>query len=954
MFIHRFNPMPQLPLSSVLTQPPILRANKRMHRKLSLLLASALALASSTAIGQTLPTVTPADYPLWESPGAPRLSPRGDWTATVMSRQNDTNELQLIGGSRDTTIKIPFGMPATFSPLGTWVGSLVGVSTAEREKLTRERKPVHNSVQLRNLETGQVIAEPDVSAFSFSTDGHFAALTRYAETGKSVSDVVVYDLNRGTRITFGDVSEHAWAGAPGSGRALLAMAIAAGGSNGHNVQIYDASANTIRVLESGANAYRALAWRPQTTELAVLRAVPDKAFVDTANVLLLWNDASRDGAPKTLNPAQASGFPTGTRIAEFRKPSWSTNGEMVFFGVRPREAVADRIKKSEDKISDVEIWHTNDVRMFEQQKAQVNQSLRATLLTAWRQADGAVVPIGSDLEENATALDGGAWATETDRKPYPWEMKFGRNLQDIYAINLATGARSKVLERLRYYYGGDPTGTRLAWADGKDYWIIDLASGKRTNLTASLTRSGKADFVDHDDDHPTDIPHIFSVVGWTKGGEGLLVNDTHDVWLLALDGSGGKRLTDGAREQVTHRIINPAGGFGGGFGGFGGGGGASASDRAVDLSKPLYFTLTGRKTKQSGYARRNSDGTVERLVLTDAGHGSFTQADSAAMVAFIRQRYDTSPNIYKGTDPSSAKAITNTNPQQSRFAWGKVELINFRSTIGVPLQGLVYYPANYDPSKKYPLIVYTYELLSQGLHNYIAPNDRSYYNATVWSQNGYFVLMPDIVFRPREPGIGTKYAVEPAVRSLINRGLVDAKRVGHIGHSQGGYEAAYLGTHSDMFVTTVVGSGITDMISFAGQLHWSGGSAEFDHWETGQFRMQVAPWEDMKAMIDNSPLAKVNEMKAKAMLLEVGSVDGTVDPRQGSLFYNYARRAGKDVVMLTYPGEAHSLSKRENQRDYQNRILEWFAHYLKGEPAAKWITSGQTAVERKAILDANK
>jgi dipeptidyl aminopeptidase/acylaminoacyl peptidase len=324
------------------------------------------------------------------------------------------------------------------------------------------------------------------------------------------------------------------------------------------------------------------------------------------------------------------------------------------------------------------------------------------------------------------------------------------------------------------------------------------------------------------------------------------------------------------------------------------------------------------------------------------------------VIAFQRQRYDTPPVLRVGTDYATAKTVVETNAQAKDYAWGKVEMFNFNSTIGVPLQALLYYPANYDPSKKYPMIVYTYELLTQGLHNYIVPRESDYYNATVFTQNGYFVLMPDIVFRPREPGLGTQQSVDAAVRSVLARGIVDPARVGHVGHSQGGYEAAFLGTHSKLFATTVVGSGITDMISFAGQLHWQPGSAEFDHWETGQFRMQVAPWEDMKAMIDNSPLAMVDKMPVKAMLLEAGSDDGTVDPRQASLFYNYARRAGKDVVLLMYPGEGHGLQKKENQLDYERRILQWFGHYLKGDPAPAWIANGQTALERRALLDANK
>jgi len=367
----------------------------------------------------------------------------------------------------------------------------------------------------------------------------------------------------------------------------------------------------------------------------------------------------------------------------------------------------------------------------------------------------------------------------------------------------------------------------------------------------------------------------------------------------------------------------------------------------------VYLALYGKRSKKSGYARLEN-GTVTRLVLADASIGALAKADSADQYVFTRQSFTESANLLVADgNLANAKPITTTNAFQKDYAWGKAELMDFKSSIGVPLQAILYYPANYDKNKKYPMIVYTYELLSQGLHRYITPRENDYYNANVFTQQGYFVLMPDIVFRPREPGIAVLHAVEPAVKAVIARGLVDPAKVGHAGHSQGGYEAAYLATHSKLFATTVMGSGISDMWSFAGQMHWSS-VPEFDHWETGQFRMQVPPWEDVAAMNANSPLAKVHTMYAKSMLVEIGSEDPTVDMRQGVELYNYARRAGKQVVMLLYPGEGHSLAKKENAVDYERRILQWFAHYLKGEPAAKWITDGQTWVDRKKVLDANK
>ncbi len=911
-----------------------------MNRLTTTILLTCICAAQLAA--QTKPLLTPKDYGKWETPSVPRLAPKGDWAAFVISRVSEENELRIRGGAHDTTFVVAYGLAPAFSADDKWIAYSVGIPPKERDRLLKDKKPVRNSFEARDLVTGKTFTVADISAWSFSPDGRFLSMTRYAPEGKKTSEVLVQDLSNGARLTFANVGEQAWS----DGGSKLALAIETEGGVGNAVQVYDPVSGRIHVLESSPTAqYRGLAWRPKSADVAVLRSVVDKAFRDTANVLLAWHDVSGvEPVAVRLDPATMASFPAGMRIADYRRPSWSRDGRVLYFGIKKREAAPDTSKKAgeKEKVSDVEIWHPNDVRVQPQQKASEQQDLRVTLLSAYRIADGKVVQIGTDLNERSDALEGGRYATELDRKPYAWGWKFGRDDEDVWLIDLASGERKRVLEKVRHYYGPNPAGTKLAWSDGKDFWTLDVGTGARTNLTSTLTSKGKADFVDRDNDTPNNVPAIVNPAGWSKGGESFLAYDNYDVWRLALDGSGGTRLTDGARDGVTHRLIN--------FAALN----ASPDERAYDLSKPIYFQLRGKKTKQSGYARRNPDGNVERLILTDAGHSTLIRADSAPVFAYIRQRYDEPWNIHMGTDVATAKTIATTNAFQKDYAWSHVELMDFKSTSGLPLQALLYYPANYDSSKKYPMIVYTYELLSQNLHDYVAPRENSYYNTTVFTQNGYFVLMPDIVFHPRQPGVSTQQSVEGAVKSVLARGLVDPARVGHVGHSMGGYEAAFLGTHSKMFATTIVGSGITDMISFAGQNHWQGGSAEFDHWETGQFRMEVAPWEDFKAMLDNSPLATVQQMPAKAILVMVGGDDGTVDPRQGSVFYNYARRAGKQVVMLLYPGEGHGLTKKENQVDYERRILQWFGHYLKGDPAAPWITDGQKQIERKALLEANK
>ena len=102
----------------------------------------------------------------------------------------------------------------------------------------------------------------------------------------------------------------------------------------------------------------------------------------------------------------------------------------------------------------------------------------------------------------------------------------------------------------------------------------------------------------------------------------------------------------------------------------------------------------------------------------------------------------------------------------------------------------------------------------------------------------------------------------------------------------------------------------------------------------------------MDAYVRNSPVMFIRELETP-MLIFFGDKDGTVDWHQGVELYNYARRAGKELVMLVYPGENHSARQPENQIDYHHRVLQWFGHYLKGDDAPEWMTRGVTALERE-------
>jgi dipeptidyl aminopeptidase/acylaminoacyl peptidase len=206
--------------------------------------------------------------------------------------------------------------------------------------------------------------------------------------------------------------------------------------------------------------------------------------------------------------------------------------------------------------------------------------------------------------------------------------------------------------------------------------------------------------------------------------------------------------------------------------------------------------------------------------------------------------------------------------------------------------------------------------------------------------------MPDIVFRAREPGVSVADCVSAAVKKVLQKGVIDERKIGVIGHSWGGFDTTFLATHTNIFAAAVAGAPITDLVSNYGNHHWSSGIAETDHIETGQQRMEVPLWEDLPAYIRNSAVFNVQNMTTP-LLIEVGDSDGTVFFHQGVELYNIARRAKKEVVLIEYAGEDHPLRKKPDQIDYQRRIFAWFGHYLKGEPAPGWISDGESYLDRQ-------
>ncbi len=960
-----------------------------MKRTATTALIGSLALATTIGAQPTSPA-TFADYGQWEtlrptgSYGG--FSPNGHWLAYAINRSNGDNELRIFKLADGTELVAAFGAQPAYSADSKWLAYAIGQSEAEQEKLKSEKKPVRNKLGLANLTSEEISTYDGIESFAFSADGAYIALRRYppesppdssapagsAERGggRGESDapsgetpgatLIVQQLESGRETTFGNVSQFAWQNAEHSH--MLAMVISAEDKMGNGVHLFNPETTSLRVLDSSPATYTDLAWRKDAADLAVLRAKTDDRYDGSTHVVLSWTSIGETERRLVYDPTADSTFPVGMRTVSFRRLSWSDDGNVLFLGIAKWD---DKVVQAEggdesadatvaDEPSTVEIWHANDVFVMPWQKIHAAEDRRRNMLAAWHLDSGKFVQLGKDLiNERVTPIRHTNLTYIAEWSNYAMARSIGRPAADLYLQDTSTGARTKLIDAVndRYVRAG-PSGNYLLFLQDEHYWTVNLTTRAITNIT----KPAPVSFINKDSDRTSKVfpdrlqKPPFGVAGWTKDDAAVLLYDQFDLWQVAADGSKAQRLTEGAAEQVRHRLIRLDQ--------------AAVSGRRraaeislfsaeewVDLSQPVYLSVFGEWTKKSGYARLEPGGDVNRLVWLDKNVDSLAKAKEADVYGYIVQNYDDSPDIFVGgVEVSDAKQATTTNTFQSNYAWGHSDLIDYETGSGKKLQGALYYPAGYEPGTRYPMIVYIYEKLSQNVHRYVVPSDRSYYNTSVFTSHGYFVFQPDIVFTPRQPGLSVVQCVTAGVKEVIQMDIIDPKRVGVVGHSMGGFDAAFLATHTNgVFAAAVAGAPITDLVSYYGDHHWSSGIAETDHIETGQERMVVPLYEDMQAYIDNSPVFNVHNMTVP-LLLEVGEVDGTVAWHQGIELYNIARRAKKNVVMLAYIGADHGLRKKENQRDYQRRILAWFGHYVKGEPAETWIKNGKSFLERDAEL----
>ncbi|MCF7568281.1 prolyl oligopeptidase family serine peptidase [Sabulilitoribacter arenilitoris] len=880
----------------------------------------------------SLKTLTPDDYGQWESLSGVSISKNGNWVTYKTVTQDKDYITQIFNTQDKATQAFPNTTAATFSNEGEWV-SLTKVPTGKEAKKLSKNKSKDKKKQptkslIYNLVSKDTLELEGFQSITFSNTGSYAAMKR-----NEGNTLIIKNLKSGHEISFGNVKTYSWQ----ENNAVIAMIIDTKDKIGNAIQIYNTKTEVLKVLDQKNAAYVSLKWLEDSDELFAVRKHEDENYENETYHLLLWKNLnSKKPSFYVFDQSQFNNFPINTRVLNSRI-TVSKNANSIYFTTfswqkTKSEEEKKSIKKDtlskeketpnkKEEAPDVEIWNSKDLVIIPAQKKSKMKGIEQPLNAVWHINENRFVVLGDDLVETIQVQADNKIVIGLDGTPYDFEAMFGRPSYDIYTVNNITGEKNKVLENVTKVWSVSPNNHFFSYLKEDNIHLYDITKKTSTNITKNLDGV----FINFDDDHPLPQKSAYGFEVWSKDSKSFFIYSKFNVWQIFTNGTPSRKITHGEKDSIVYRIIK-----------------LDRKQKELNVEKPMYFSMYGLYTKKTGYAKGIPGKPIKMLIYDNAriSLASSKLEDSGKML-ITRQSYKESPNLFlTNTLFRSPVKISNTNAFQKDYAWGRAELIEFENALGKKSQAILYYPANYEKGKKYPMITYVYEKLTNGFHRYKPPSKYDYYNTTVWTQNGYFVLNPDIDFITGEPGTSSTTTLENAVKTVVEMGDVDANKVGLIGHSWGGYQAGFVPTQTDIFAASVAGAGLTELIAMNLAVTPAfGGRPENDHFEVGQERMGSAPWVSPKNYIRNSSVMQIEKLNTP-LLFEVGDNDMNVNWSQGIAYYNAARRANKPFVLLVYEKEGHGLRKDKNRHDYQQRILKWFGHYLKGEKAEDWIIEG--------------
>lgn len=947
------------------------------------------AVAAASIIAAQIPKrpLSHKDYASWRSIVAPRLSPNGRFAAYFLFPQEGDGQLMVkdlkTGLERRTDVGARPQPPArsessepgpdaepqgrgpalAFTADSRFLVFTVYPAKAESDQAKKDKKKAEETPRqgigifdLASAPETPAIKIPRVDRFEVPAEGAaFVVYHKFAlnaptpeepkpgadqqkrRTGGSTprsparqtgADLVVRDLKTGAERTFPDVLEFALA------RDGEVLVYATGARDPGASGVYAAALakeSEPQALLQGKGKYVKLTWDEDQTRLAFFTD-RDEADAKTPRFKLYGWRRGAATAEEWVSPV-TPGFKNGFAPSDRGNITFSVNGGEVFFGcAKPEEGSASQGGEDPEERVVADLWHWKDGFIQPMQKARAAQERNRTFRAVYHIADKKLVQLADPSMPEAHPSEDGAYALGLNDQPYRRMVDYDTRYQDVYIVDASTGARQLVARKLSGMPSWAPDGKHILLFDNRHWHTISVPGNRRINLTEKLG----VNFFNELHDTPS-APPAYGSGGWTRDGKYVLLYDQFDVWEVAADGSSARCLTEGVgrRTKTQFRVVRLERG--------------DPRQRHVDPTQPLLLRAENIETRDSGFwvVPAGLHGAPRKLLMGPKNYSAPSAARKAEVYLFTASSFQEFPDLLvSNAEFQGIRKISDANPQKAQFRWGTSELIRFQNLDGAPLTAALYKPDGMEPGKKYPMLVYIYERLSQNVHHFVDPRPSHNINASYYVSNGYLVLMPDIVYTTGYPGQSALKCVLPAIQEVVKRGYVDENAIGIQGHSWGGYQVAYIVTQTTRFKAAAAGAPVANMISAYDGIRWGPGLPRQWQYERAQSRIGGSLWQYPSRFIENSPIFMADRVRTPLLMLH-NDGDDAVPWYQGIEFFLALRRLGKEVYLLNYNGEPHGLRKRANQKDYTVRLQEFFDHHLKGAPAPEWMKSGVPYLERE-------
>lgn len=898
--------------------------------------------------------ISHTDYDSWKSIQRSSLSSNGEWVAYEVNPQEGDGVLYVEAPRRGMKLTVPRGYGAQFSADASYLVAKIKpehekVRMAKKAKAKADKMP-KDSLVIISLPSGQQRHVPDLISFDLPDDkGNWMALltkkqevkkdsTQKSAKGKKMKtpkgDVLsLLNLDGTDSIAFENVS--AYAIADQGNRAIYVQETLRDSLLMRGVYVFTTNSKASEILDTSSVValYKNVVLDKKGNRAAWM-ASSDSAKAEVKAFALYMRDLSRKGNILVADSTSRS-LPRYWSPSEYRVPRFSDEGTHLYFGVAPVALPSQKdTTLLDEELSSLDVWTWTDTRLQPMQAKQRKQDLERSYWAVYDPASRKVAQLATEIipEVDLNFKTTLPFLLGRSNEPYMRQTSWDPGHSDYYLVNSETGARTLIVADVSGQANLSPAGNFAYWFDERD--TVWKAYSRKTMAITELTRNIPVAFQDEEHDTPS-LPGAYGVAGWTDNDKYLLVYDRYDIWKIdPTQKEKPVNLTDGygRRERVQLRYLK-----------------VRKDEEFVDLSKPNHVWGQWESDKQTGILEWKA-GSAPKILLKDPylyNPGSVEKAKEANVFVFQKGNYTHPNELYYVADWKSPRQLTQLSGQLDSLLWGNVELVSWLSNQGTKLEGLLFKPENFDPSRKYPMLVYYYERNASTLHAFRAPApSRSTINIPYCVSNGYLVFVPDIVYSGGTPGKNAYDCIVSGVLDLIKAGYVDEKNIGIQGQSWGGYQTAYLITQTNMFKAAMAGAIVANMTSAYGGIRWGTGMSRMFQYEKTQSRIGGTLWEKPMYYIENSPLFYADRVETPLLMMH-NDADGAVPWYQGIEFFTALRRLNKPVWMLVYNDEDHNLTRRPNMKDLSIRMYQFFDHYLKAAPMPPWMSSGRSVLEKE-------